>query len=490
MKVILATPPGRTSEKWPPLGLLYIASSLRSQRPDDIRVIDAFCENLSPEGLVARVVRERPDVFGMNCSTHTFLSAMDALARIHRALPDTTLVLGGFHATFVAERILRDYPFADYIIKGEAERGFVQLLDALEEGRSPGAVDGISFLEDGTLVDRPIATITDLDALPLPARDLLPPIKYGYAHNGVRLTFGKFTTLCSSRGCPFACRYCSCAAFSRRRWRPRSPEKVVDEIEALEAEGYECAVFVDDNFTLRRSRVEAICRLLRERRIRMRFYCEGRVDGAPYELLRTMKRAGFDVMYFGVESASEHVLAYYGKGITADESRRAIADAKRARMLVVISLILGARVESTEDILRTIDFIGETRPHGVQLNILDCLVGTPIWDEMIDAGVVGPEDWRTNHRIYEYNPDGLSRVLLEALVKRGSAAHVQGWKTRDGVRDFLGLMASNPTGRKVILGNILRLPTLRRVSSEARAIASASPFISRAMPTSGAPESK
>jgi len=469
MKVVLATPPARTTERWPPLGLLYIASSLRARRPDDVRVIDAFCEGLSTEDLVSRVARERPDVFGINCSTHTFLAAIDALEGIHRVLPETTLVMGGYHATFAAERILRAYPCVDYVIKGEAERSFPQLLDCIEEGRTPRDVEGISFLEDGRLVSRPTAVMEDLDALPFPARDLVDHVRYGYAYRDIPLTFGRFTTICSSRGCPFQCTYCSCATFSLRRWRPRSPENVADEIETLQEQGYRSAVFVDDNFTLDRRRVEEICRLLQERKVRMRFYCEGRVDRAPYELLRTMKRAGFDVIYFGVESVSDHVLAYYKKGIDAGKSRRAIADAKRAGMLVIASFIIGAPVESEEDIRRTIDFIEETRPHGAQVNILDCLVGTPIWEDLTRAGAIGPDDWKRNHRIYEYNEDGLPRALLEQLADNAYAAHFEGWENKEGFMDFLRLMRSNPTGRRIVLGAIPRLPTILRISSEAEA---------------------
>ncbi len=469
VKVVLATPPARTTERWPPLGLLYIASSLRTLRADDVRVVDAFCEGLSAEELTARVVRERPDVFGMNCSTHTFLGTIATLKAVRRALPETELVMGGYHATFAAERILRAYPCVDVVLKGEAEHAFPQLLDRLEAGVSLRDVDGVSVVEDGRLVDRPTAVIQDLDALPFPDRSLLAGVDYGYAYRDIPLTHGRFTTICSSRGCPFSCRYCSCATFSMRRWRARSARNVVDEIEALRQDGYRSAVFVDDNFTLDRGRVHEICDLLQERKVRMRFYCEGRVDNAPPELLRAMKRAGFDVIYFGVESVSDHVLKYYDKRISAERSRRAIEDAKRAGMLVVASFIIGAPVESREDILRTIEFIERTRPHAAQVNILDCLIGTPIWEEMVQAGVVGPEDWKRNHRIYEYNKVGPSQAELEELRDRGYAAHIEGWENAEGLLDLCRLLGSNPTGRRTVLGAIPRLSTVLRVSAEADA---------------------
>ena len=82
MKILLATPPGYTTELWPPLGLLYIAANIRTHRNDEIKVVDAFCENLSKEVFVNRVVKEAPEVIGLNCSTHTFLDAINALTKI------------------------------------------------------------------------------------------------------------------------------------------------------------------------------------------------------------------------------------------------------------------------------------------------------------------------------------------------------------------------------------------------------------------------
>ncbi len=163
---------------------------------------------------------------------------------------------------------------------------------------------GISYMDRSRYVSAPTALVEDLDALPFPARDLAREVEYGHFHRGIRLTYGKFTTISSSRGCPYDCTYCSCATFSMRRWRARSAENVVDEVAHLSEEGYEFCVFVDDTFTLNPVRVEKICDLIRSSGIRMRFCCEGRVDHAPHSLLRKMRLAGFEVVYFGVESAS------------------------------------------------------------------------------------------------------------------------------------------------------------------------------------------
>lgn len=457
--MFLSTPPGRTTEKWPPLGLLYIASNNREERQDEVVLCDAFCADLEPEELLARIVTARPDVVGLNCSTHTFMDAIKALEGVHRALPDCKVILGGYHATFATESILRSYPFVDYIIRGEAERPLVKLLGHMEEGTPPSDVEGISYLKDGTLVERPICLVEDLDALPFPERKLLGDLKYGYTHRGIPLTFGKFTTISSSRGCPFRCTYCSCAAFSQRKWRPRSPANVVEELESIYADGYESCVFVDDNFTHDPGRAERICELIRERRIRMQLYCEGRVDSASKELMRRMKGAGFNVIYFGAESGSERTLEYYKKHITPEKTAKAIANAKGAGMLVVTSYIVGAPVEGEEDMRQTIDFIRNSRPHAVQVNILDCMIGTGLWDDLCARGLIGPDDWKTNHRIYEY--DGTrTKEQLQASVNEAYSEWLKGWWNRRGVRELLTVLAKNQTARRIVFSNLLN-PNVR-----------------------------
>jgi anaerobic magnesium-protoporphyrin IX monomethyl ester cyclase len=446
------------------LGLLYIASNLREVRGDEVRVIDAFCANLTPEQLLEEVRRERPDLVGMNCSTHTFLEAMRSLEMVRQELPEVKILLGGYHATFATEHILKDYRFIDYIIKGEAENAFVKLLDHIEKGEEPADVEGISYLKGELVVSNPISLVLDLDSLPFPDRKLVSNIEYGYSLEGIPLTFGKFTTICSSRGCPFKCSYCSCAAFSLRKWRPRSPENVVEELESMYSDGYESCVFVDDNFTHDPKRALRITELVRQRRIRMQLYCEGRVDSASAELMLAMKKAGFNVIYFGAESASQGTLEYYHKHITPEKTRKAIENAKRAGMLVVTSYIVGAPVESREDVRQTIDFIHASRPHAVQVNILDCLVGTGIWEELVREGKVQRDDWRTNHRIYEYYPDHMGKEELEHLVNEAYGQWLKGWWSREGLSDILRILYKNQTARRVVFSNLFNPNVRKRIT--------------------------
>lgn len=466
MKIMLTTPPWKTTEKWPPLGLLYLAGSLKKERGDEVVVVDAFCHNMTVEQLVDRVVRERPDVLGMNCSTHTFNATMEVMARAHELMPDLAIILGGYHATFATREILTGYRFIDYIIKGEAERSLPRLLDHMEAGTEPVDVDGISFIRsDGEVYERPLTLIEDLDSLDFPDRDLLGDFEYGYMFQGVPLTFGRFTTISTSRGCPFSCSYCSCAAFSERRWRPRGAGSVVDELEMLYRQGYRECVMVDDNFTQSIPRVEEICHQILERGIRMRLYCEGRAGHAQLPLLKQMKSAGFNVIYFGAESSSRNVLEYYNKRQTPERTAEAVANAKKAGMLVITSYILGAPIETREEMESTINFAQSLRPHGVQYNILDFLVGTPLWEEMKRNGTVKEGDWKTNHRVYEYFPEHASREELEGLVNEGYGSFIGAWKNGSGVLELLRTMAVNPTARRIVMGNITN-PAARKMITD------------------------
>lgn len=228
---------------------------------------------------------------------------------------------------------------------------------------------------------------------------------------------------------------------------------MTDEMQMLFEEGFENVVLVDDNFTQRTERVEKICELIIEKEINMRFFCEGRVDRASPELFKKMKRAGFEVIYFGVESRSKHVLDYYNKKITPEQTIKAVKNARNANMLVVTSFILGAPVESREDIKETLDFIRLLKPHAVQINILDVLIGTELWKGMDRIGKVGQEDWKTNHKIYEYEDSRHNKNDLENFVNQGYKYYLNSWKNKDSVLEFLKLLLYNQTARSVVFEN-------------------------------------
>jgi anaerobic magnesium-protoporphyrin IX monomethyl ester cyclase len=234
-------------------------------------------------------------------------------------------------------------------------------------------------------------------------------------------------------------------------------------MEQVQAQGYRSMVLVDDNFTQRPDRVFEICDLMEERGIDLRLYCEGRVNSSRLDMLKRMKQVGFDVIYFGCESASQKVLEYYNKRIDPEMISKAVANAKEAGMIVLTSFILGAEIETKEDMDRTLQLIRQLRPHAVEINILDYLVGTPLWTEATQRGIVGPQDWTTNHRVFEYGLSPLNKEDLQAMVNRGYDTYLSSWKNKEGVKELLRLLRQNGTARQIILGNLFNSEARRAV---------------------------
>ena len=261
MKVVLINPdtghPKRLESQaaWPPLGLLYIGTVLQNAG-HEVKVIDNGRVQLPVESVVERVKRENPGVVGVSVLTPTFKQGVKIAGAIKAEMPDVKIAFGNYHATFTHDRILTKYPFADHVVLGEGEFSFLELVDALEKNEGPEGIPGVAYRRDGGAVNTPERRlILNLDELPIPDRSLLEH-EYHSEIMGAWGSGGRFTTVLTSRGCPYTCRYCACAAFSSHRVRFRSPEAVVAELERLCSEGYEEVGFVDDNLLVNRQREE------------------------------------------------------------------------------------------------------------------------------------------------------------------------------------------------------------------------------------------
>jgi len=437
---------------WPPLGLLYISSFIKKNGYEDVRIIDAFSENIDKSRLLKRIKKERPDVIGMSCAAYTFLDAVSLLEDVKRMLPDTVIVMGGHHATFVSEQILKTYKFIDYVIKGEGELSFLQLIKALEKNSVTKNISGVSYFNKGKFINNNFCQIDNLNSLPFPDRESVINVNYGHRWRKFNLTFGKFSTIVTSRGCPFSCRYCSCSAFANRRWRTRSVDNIADEFEELQSLGYETCVVVDDNFTTDVKRVERICNEITKRKIKMDLLCECRPQNLSLSLLKNMKSVGFSTVYLGIESGMQKILDYYRKGTNIREIRKTVINIKKANMNVIGSFIIGAPIESREDILKTIKFATNLRLTGIQWNILGLTPGTEIWKEYEKKGLIKGDTWKRDHRIYEYCNDH-TKEELENLIELGYQNFLNNWLGLDGLRYASHILMTNKAARKVFVRN-------------------------------------
>jgi anaerobic magnesium-protoporphyrin IX monomethyl ester cyclase len=378
---------------FPPLSILYLAAVLEEENIE-VSVLDQPALGLTLEETVQWVEKEKPDVLGFSTLTSSGQTAARISTKVKEKNPDVVTVFGNHHATFNAERILRKYPAIDIIARGEGEKTIVELVNCLENGGDLKEVRGINFRNNGKIVATPDQhLIKDLDALPLPHRNIID-IEYHCVIAGANIAPKKFTSIVTSRGCLYNCRFCSCTEIAKNRWRPRSAANTVEEMQFLASEGYKQIILVDDAFTMNPKRVIEICKGVRREKLDLEWICEGRVDICSYGMLREMVRAGCKVLYLGIENANQRILNYYNKRITPAQSETAVRTAKKAGVDVVAgSFIIGAPDETREEMWNTVKFARRVPIDIPQFNILGAHPGNDIWNEFVAKGFIDPEEW-------------------------------------------------------------------------------------------------
>jgi anaerobic magnesium-protoporphyrin IX monomethyl ester cyclase len=409
--------PNMVTSAWPPLGMLYIAGIL-TREGIEVSILDQSIRNASIEQAIRWVKKENPDIVGFSVCGSSAREAFKVVEAIKKEMPDITTVLGNYHATFNAERILKKYASVDVIARGEGEYTSLDLVKCLQKKHSLKEVDGITFRNKDHIVstpDRPL--IKNIDELPFPNRSLMNA-EYTSLIHGIKAATRRFTTVVSSRGCPFQCTFCGCRKFARGVWRPRTVENIMKELECLKSEGYEQFLFVDDNFTLNTKRVVDFCTQMRKNKMDMEWFCDSRVDQVSYDMFREMVKAGCKILYFGIESGNQRILNYYKKGITPDQSRAAVKKARKAGMDVIVgSFIVGAPDETRKEVETTLRFAHELDIDVPQLNILGAFTGTDLWKEVVSKGWVDEETmWETGAYVASISPHAVPFDELRRMV--------------------------------------------------------------------------
>lgn len=382
------------SNAWPPLGILYCATVLANEG-FDVSVLDQAAKGFTTTQAVSWVKKENPDILGLSVLSSSSKEAGKIAGLVKMENPNVYVVLGNYHPTFNAERILEKYPEVDVIVKGEGEHTSLELATCLHKGKSLKKVAGITYRSNGgRIVATPERPLTkDVNSLPFPDRGLVD-CEYASRIFGIKTATKKFTSILSSRGCPFQCTFCACREFARGVWRPRSVENIVEELEFLYGEGYREFLFVDDNFTLNPRRVEKFCHMLRGRELKIEWFCDSRVDNCGFSTFREMVKAGCRTLYFGMESANQRILDYYKKRIAPEQSKVAAHNARKAGMDIIVgSFIVGAPDETRKEIQDTLRFARQTDIDVPSFNILHAPIGSPLWNELVAKGFIDEDKY-------------------------------------------------------------------------------------------------
>ena len=369
-----------------PLGPAYIAACLE-QAGYDVRIVDltfTIQRKLDIRKAERAIFDLEPKMVGISSFTSTIPTAFKLATAIKEEDKDVLVAIGGPHVSALPRRTLKECPDIDLAVIGEGEHVLREFLDSLHSkvlNSEMIDIRGIMFRHNGKILGSPVpAYVEDLDLLPLPARHLFNMneyVKYSYYSGGKNHPVASMIT---SRGCVHSCLFCS-RSNSGNRFRSRSPENIISEIEQLKKYGFKEIQFVDDDFASDRKRVLEICRLIKERKIDMTFCLVGgaRVDSVDRELLSAMYNAGFYSIYFGAESGDDAVLKAVRKGITVEQIRKAVQMAKEIGYQVTMYVIVGLPNSTVESEKKTLQLTRELKVIA-RASVCTPYPGSPLWN--------------------------------------------------------------------------------------------------------------
>jgi len=374
----------------PPYSLLQIASLLRRQG-HKVSLIEANGENinfpdfeelLSKEDYEAVIIRFTPSTFDWDMK----------VASISKKYSDAPTIgicwtLGNF-----ARTVLNEVKDLDIYIRHEYEVVTPDLIDRLAAGSELSDVAGIAYRFDGEIkVNSDADPINNYDDIPIPAYDLLKSFYLYYADT----RHGQpFTIMYTSKGCPNSCIYCTMA---KTKWKARSAESVLEELRYLKQNyNIKTVMFFDEVFTLDKKRVEKIARAMISERLKIKWYCNSRVDIINKDLLQKMKQAGCTAVSMGIESGSQKIIGGADKRVSVEESAKAIQMVKDAGIKAYCSFIFGLPGENKTTVKETIEFIKRTLPTGGEFNVATPYPGTKLYEIALEKGWITEQtDFRT-----------------------------------------------------------------------------------------------
>ncbi|MDD5431440.1 MAG: radical SAM protein [Candidatus Omnitrophica bacterium] len=439
MKILLLNPPYCLPEDnrkvmlkgkffLPPLGIASISAYLKKYGYD-IRAKDMFdwdwpkIENF--------IELDDSDIVGITCVTNQHFNSRLLAGLFKKKKKKPIIVFGGPHATCLHEQIISHFP-VDFVVRGEGENTFLELVKAIETKKVPYTVKGLTFKSDGKIIktaDREL--IPDLDSLPFPTYadyDLEAYIPYLDYEPFLGKDNRKKITLpiLTARGCPNKCNFCSCPVLWNNKVRLRSPGNVLNEIKRLKELGVKHFMFSDDTFLLNFDRVKKFCNLIIDNGINITWSSAGRVEPVSCEVLELMKKAGCFRIFFGVESGSPRILKNINKNITQDQICNAFNLSRKAKMDAYAFIMVGNPGEDNSTIAETISILRKSKPDGIVAGITQVFPGTELEDLAKSEGFINESYW-LNKRfspLYTHEHDAFSltiffdKIMISELLRK------------------------------------------------------------------------
>lgn len=384
----------------PSLSLGYVAAVFE-KNGWECRYFDVIPHGYTPKTLVSEVQSYNPDLLCFSVYTYHFHENRYWIKLLRDAVKKPTLI-GGVHLNFYPNETFA-YKELDFGLAGEAESTLPDFIEAFENNSGWEKVPGLIWRDRESLKINPGPQLPiDIDKCPYPARHLWPIDKY-YTFISSRKNF---TPMITSRGCPFRCIFCEQGS---KRFRPHSPEYVVEEIERCvrDFNVREIDMF-DSSMTVNKNRIFQISELMQKRKIKVHWSARSRIDTVNYDVLKAMHDCGCYRIYFGIESGDEEVLRRLKKGVEISQIKKTIADCRSIGIETLGFFMIGCPGDNEETIKKTLRLSLSLDLDFAQFNGVRALPGTELYDMVL------PEQGEDFWREYIKNP---SRSVFAARAQ-------------------------------------------------------------------------
>lgn len=426
----------------PSLALSSIAGNIDKRH--FVAIADLVLKRKNVRGAVQDAVRKtEPDVVGLSAMSFQYETAVK-IAKMLRAInPRIIIVIGGYHATLMYENIgaSENSKYFDFILRGESDRSFGELIDCIENARPQDSVHGLSYKRNGAFIHNKARALEELGGLEFPNRSAR--LWRGYHFFGT-----SFDTIESSRGCVLNCSFCSIRQMYGNSFRKYDISRVLEDIRRAKKAGARCLFFTDDNITLDVRRFEnLIDRVIESGHNDLTYVIQASTAGicSSAELAKKMARGGFRFVFLGIENFSGDNLSALKKGNIREKSIEAIRMLRANDVHVAGGLIIGNPEDTMESIEDNYRFARSLGVSSIYDQILTPYLKTEIRDELMGQGLVTNSDnfklysgHFANVRTKHLSSDELDRIKYK-MVQKYSPTFLEGvikWR-RTVLRHYL-----------------------------------------------------
>lgn len=405
MSILLITPPNKHGfhSSDTNIGFGYIASVLK-KRGYSSEIINL--ESVSKKNIINIINKKNPRVIGIRCLTNERSDVYTITEMIKKVNKEIKIVVGGPHATVLYNQMLNHFPI-DYIVLGEGEITFLELISAIHNNKDIGKIKGIAYKKKNRIIkNEEQKLISNLDSLPMP--------NYNISKNPEETTW-----ISTSRGCAYNCGFCTAKNVWGRSYRTKSVKKIVDEIEYyVNNFNKKYFGFMDDTFTYDKKRARDICKEIIKRKWRIRWSVGTRVDCVDGKTLYWMKKAGCRRIDFGVESGSEMIRKNMNKNFTNKNILNAFKLAKEYKIKTIAYMILGYKGENFSSIFESISLFNKIEPDTIITCPARLYPGTELYENAKKEGLISDGYWLGNKRapIYSGSFSSFNVLILTFIV--------------------------------------------------------------------------